>query len=111
MIAVTDQTRLDDWLAARRPEQLAAVLTNRGEMRWGGPLRGIEDLALGLSQPLSVNVAVLQLPLPGIQLLHALAALGPKPTLGKAGSLLARGNRSAESQLMAIRSALTILAD
>jgi len=111
MKAVTDQTRLDDWLAARTPDELAGVLHNRQDVLWGAPLRGLDDLASRLAQPVSVATAFARLPLPGIQLLHALAALGPRPTLSKAGSLLLADNRSAERQLTAVRSALTMLAD
>src|ERR1700712_3029991 len=111
MRAVTDQTRLDDWLAARTPDQLVGVLQNRQDVLWGAPLGGVDDLALRLSQPVSIGINSANLPLPGIQLLHAWAALGPSPTLSKAGSLLLSGDRSPELQRMAVRSALSMLAD
>ncbi|MET0864322.1 MAG: helicase-associated domain-containing protein [Nakamurella sp.] len=108
---MTDQNRIDDWLAARTPEQLAEILVNRQDVIWGAPLRGIDDLASRLSQPVSVAHALSRLPLPGTQLLHALAALGPRPTVQKAAALLLADGRSSERQLDAVRSALTMVAD
>ena len=108
---MTDQALLADWLAARTQDELAGVLTNREDVLWGAPLRGIDDLVLRLVQPVSVATAFAQLPLPGTQLLQTLAALGPRPTLSSAGALLLAGNRSTEQQLTAVRSALTMLAD
>ena len=111
MSAVTDQTRLADWLAGCAPDQLTNILDNRQDVLWGAPLTGIDDLASRLSQPDSVGSAFAHLPLPGIQLLHTLAAIGPAPTVPKAATLLFTGGRSPERQLTAVRSALTMLAD
>ena len=107
MNAVTDRPRLDDWLAERTTEQLAGVLDLRQDVIWGAPLGGLDDLASRLAQPTSVAVALAGLPLPGMELLHALAALGPRPTLSKAAALLNSADRSPEQQLTAVRSALT----
>ena len=111
MNAVTDRTRLDHWLAECSPEQLAGILDLRQDVIWGAPLRGLDDLASRLTQPASVAVAVAGLPLPGMELLHALAALGPRPTLSTAAALLNSADRSSEDQLSAVRSALTMLAE
>ncbi|MEP6560505.1 MAG: helicase-associated domain-containing protein [Nakamurella sp.] len=108
---MTDQNRLDDWLAERTPGQLAVILDNRQDVIWGAPLSGLDDLAMRLSQPGSVALALSRLPLPGIELLQALAALGPRPTLQRAAALLVIGDRSAEQQLTSTRSALAMLAD
>jgi len=111
MRTVTDQAFLADWLAGQTPDQLGSVLANREDVLWGAPLRGIDDLASRLAQPVSVATAFARLPLPGTQLLQTLAALGPRPTLSSAGALLLAGTRSAEQQLTAVRSTLTMLAD
>ena len=60
---------------------------------------GLDDLASRLAQPTSVAVALAGLPLPGMELLHALAALGPRPTLSKAAALLNSADRSPEQRL------------
>lgn len=109
MSPVTDEPNLTDWLAGRSPAQLAEVLQNRPDARWGAPLRGIEDLAARLARPASVAEAITRLPLPGVELLHALAALGPVPTIGGAAELLDKGGRTSQAQRKAVRDAAGIL--
>ena len=76
---------------------------------WGAPLRGLDDLAARLVRPASVAEAITALPLPGVELLHALAALGPRPTVADAAALLDRGDRSPRAQRDAVRGALVLL--
>ena len=111
MDAVTDTMPLVDWLASRSAEQLAAILELRPDAVWGAPLRGLDDLAARLSQPASVGIAVTQLPLPAFELLHALAALGPSPTITAAAALLHAANRTPDAQRDAVRGALARLSD
>ena len=90
MSPVTDEPNLTDWLAGRSTAQLAEVLQNRPDARWGAPLRGIDDFGARLTRPASVAEAIARLPLPGVELLHALAALGPAPTIAGAAELWTR---------------------
>ena len=75
------------------------------------PLRGLGDLAARLVQPASVGAAVTELPLPGLELLHALTALGPSPTVTAAAALLDAGDRTPDAQRDAVLGALTLLSD
>jgi hypothetical protein len=109
MSPVTDEPNLTDWLAGLSAEQLAEVLQSRPDARWGAPLRGVDDLAARLARPASVAEAITRLPLPGVELLHALAALGPAPTIGGAAELLDKGGRTSRAQRKAVRDALAIL--
>jgi hypothetical protein len=111
MGAVTDTMPLVDWLAGRSADQLAAILELRPDAVWGAPLRGLDDLAARLSQPASVGNAVTQLPLPALELLHALAALGPSPTMTAAAALLHAADRTPDAQRDAVRTALSLLSD
>jgi hypothetical protein len=111
MDAVTDPMPLVDWLASRSAEQLAVILELRPDAVWGAPLRGLDDLAARLSQPASVGIAVTALPMPAFELLHALAALGPSPTITAATALLHAANRTPDAQRDAVRGALARLSD
>ena len=93
MAGVTESVNLGAWLARRTVDQLAEILERRPDSFWGAPLRGLADLAARLVQPPSVIAAVSALPLPGVELLQALSALGPRPTVGSAAALLDRANR------------------
>ena len=86
MGTVTDSTPPADWLSGRSAAQLARILQLRRDALWGVPLRGLGDLADRLCLPASVGQAVMELPLPGLELLHALTALGPSPTVTAAGA-------------------------
>jgi len=108
---VIDGPDLKAWLAGRTPDQLAAVLARRPDVCWGLPLRDLDDLVSRLAQPASVADAIAELPLPGFQLLHTLAALGPRPTLDAAAGLLDVGERSPADHRAAVLSVLTILSD
>ena len=79
MVVVTDGSPLRDWLAGRTADQLATILEFRPQTLWGAPLRGLGDLAARLVQPASVGAAVAELPLPGLELLHALTAAEKAP--------------------------------
>ena len=97
------------WLAARTPDQLADILQNRPDGYWGAPLRGLDDLAARLIRPASVVEAITRLPLPGVELLHALTALGPRPTVAGAAALLDRGSRNSQEQYRTVRGTVSIL--
>src|SRR6478752_9980749 len=111
MVVVTDGSRLRDWLAGRTADELATVLQFRPQTLWGAPLRGLGDLAARLVQPASVGAAVAELPLPGLELLHALTALGPSATVTAAAGLLDAGNRTPDEQRAAVLRALALLSD
>ena len=53
--------------------------------------------------------AVSALPLPAVELIQALSALGQRPTVGSAADLLDRGDRDREAQLAAVLAALSLL--
>src|SRR6476659_765413 len=111
MVVVTDGPHLRDWLAGRTADQLATILEFRPQTLWGAPLRGLGDLAGRLAQPASVGVAVAELPLPGLELLHALTALGPSATVTAAAGLLDAGDRTPDEQRAAVLRALALLSD
>ena len=100
---------LNSWLAARSPDQLADLMERRPDVHWGAPLRGLDDLAARLTRPASVVEAITRLPLPGIEVVHALTALGPHPTVAGAAALLDPGERSRQAQRMAVCGAVAIL--
>lgn len=108
-VGVTDEPDLSDWLAGRPADQLAEILAHRPDAFWGAPLHGLQDLGSRLLRPASIARAVAALPLPGFQLVHALVALGPRPTLVSAAALLARGSRSAAEHQAAVKSILELL--
>ena len=108
-VRVTHEPNLTDWLVGRSADQLADVLANRPDVCWGAPVRGLDDLAARLTRPASVAEAMTRLPLPAIELLQTLTALGPRPTVGDAATLLDRGGRSPQAQRKAVRSAASIL--
>ncbi len=109
-MSVPDVENLTDWLAELSPDQLAEVLENRPDVSWGAPLRGMDDLAARLSRPASVVHAITRLPMPGIEVLHALAALGPRPTVTAASTLLDPGERDTLRQRTAVLGVMAILA-
>ena len=111
MITVTDRPDLTEWLAARPAGELAAVLGSRDDVLWGAPLRGLSDLADRLAGPASVARAITALPLPGFQLIHAVAALGPRPTVSAVARLLSAGNAPAAEHRAAVLSILDLLAE
>src|SRR6478609_8119992 len=109
MNTVTACPSINVWLAGRSAEQLATILDRRPDVQWGAPLRGMDDLSARLSQPSSVMEAVTSLPLPGIQLVQALAALGPHPSVISAAAILADDDRSPKQQWEAVRRTLEML--
>ena len=111
MVVVTDGHHLRDWLAGRTADQLASILEFRPDAVWGAPLRGLGDLAARLVQPASVGGAVAELALPGYQLLHALTALGPAPTVEAAATVLDPDGRGPDAQRVVVRSVLDLLSD
>src|SRR6478609_65411 len=111
MVVVTDGSPLRDWLAGRTADQLATILEFRPQTLWGAPLRGLGDLAARLVQPASVGAAVAELPLPGLELLHALTALGPSATVTAAAGLLDADDRTPDAQRDAVLRALALLSD
>jgi len=106
---VSEGLDLGSWLSRRSVDQLARIIDKRPDSYWGAPLRGLDDFASRLAQPSSVMSAVSRLPLPAMELLQALAALGPRPTVAAAAELLDAGHRTREGQLAALRAALTML--
>ena len=109
MTLVSDEASFDDWLADRSADQLAVILDVRPDVLWGAPLRGLDDLSARLSLPASILEAVTDLPLPGIQLLQALAALGPHPSATSVATILAADDRSPDQQLAAVHGILELL--
>ena len=87
------------------------MLASRDDVLWGAPLRGLSDLADRLERPASVARAIGALPLPGFQLIHAAAALGPRPTLTAVTRLLSAGDAPADEHRSAVRSVLELLAE
>lgn len=110
-VGVDDEPDLIDWLGRRTPDELADILAQRPDARWGAPLRGLEDLGSRLQGAASVARAISALPLPGFQLVHALVALGPRPTVDAVCALLARGNRSSSDHRSTVRAVLDLLQD
>ena len=109
MDGVTESMSLGSWLTRRTVDQLAEIIDRRPDSYWGAPLRGLSDLASRLAQPPSVFAAVSALPLPAVELIQALSALGPRPTVGSATDLLDRGDRGRDAQLAAVLAALSLL--
>lgn len=72
---------LVDFLTARSPEQLAALLRRRSDATWGAPVAGLTDLAERLTGSISLNRALQTVPEPCLQLCHAIVALGPSTTM------------------------------
>ena len=109
MAGVTESVNLGSWLTRRTVDQLAEIIERRPDSYWGAPLRGLSDLASRLAQPPSVIAAVSALPLPAVEVIQALSALGPRPTVGSAADLLDRGNRDPDAHLSAVLAALALL--
>jgi hypothetical protein len=99
---MADDVTLVDYLAARSPEQLATILRNRPDVRWGAPLTGLSDLADRLSDQESVNRALQGLSLPQFQVLQALLISGPRATPERVPALLVSADRSANEQAAAV---------
>ena len=63
-----------DWLASLSEEELASIIDNAADA--GAPIRSLDELAQRLQHPGTVVRALQSGPLPRIQLLEAVTALG-----------------------------------
>lgn len=76
------------WLGTLDDDALAAVLTVRGEVLRGAPVRDLDDLAERLVHPASVAEVLVEQPLPLVQVLAALAACGAGASTSRVAGLL-----------------------
>ncbi len=102
---------LTEFLASRTPEQLAAILRHRPDVRRGAPVTGLANLAARLADQSSTYAAITNLPMPGIQLLHAAIAAGAAPTHERLLTILAFGDRPAAQQHAAVDAVVGELQD
>jgi Helicase conserved C-terminal domain len=80
---------LAGWLAGLDGSALSAVLDRRPDVLLGRPPASLAQLAARLEEPASVVGALRGLPLPGLQVLEALQALGEQRSRDRLGTLLA----------------------
>lgn len=106
---MTEGLDLGSWLASRSVHELAEIIDRRPDSYWGAPLRGLDDLAVRLIQPSSVMSAISWLPLPAVEVLQALSALGSRPTVAGAAALLDAGARTSDEQDAAVHAAVALL--
>lgn len=95
-------TDLTQWMASLDAAGLERVALLRPDVVLGAPVRDVPDLADRLEHPASVASVVRELPLPAVQVLEVLQAMGAGASTDGAAALLDAGPRTPQEHLDAV---------
>jgi hypothetical protein len=104
-------TDLTQWIASLDAAELERVAVLRPDVVLGAPVRDVADLAERLAHPASVASVLRELPLPAVQVLEVLQAMGAGASIDGAAALLDAGPRGPQEHRDAVAASIGHLVD